>query len=351
MHTNFILTRDNQMNMARLLTALAIMAPAMLIGCGSGATQAPTKPSGSAPGAPAPPTVAEESKTEKLVFTSVNIESKQFTVVSMNADGTARTTLTKGDSMEADPALSPDGKWVALVVAKKDARKSDICVMNSDGTGRRTILQGEGDRFALSPVWSPDGQKIAYTVPQDGVIVMDADGKNPKVLGGGMVADWSPDGQKILYTVIGGGGETIHTMDADGKNATEVVKGHAMSGAYSPDGKRLVYVASPDGPRSRPAIFIADADGKNARRLTHEEKAVDAYPRWSADGRHIYFTRLTGPDPPPGRAAIHIMDADGSNVKELTKGKEMDMLAGQGMTLWLYAAPPAKPRPPKIEKK
>src|SRR5436190_3744737 len=133
-----------------------------------------------------------EDKIEKLLFTSLNIKTKKFTIVSMNADGSKRTTLTKGDDMEADPALSPNGKRIAFVVAKKGESKSDICVMNADGTGRETILKGEGNRFAMSPAWSPDGKKIAYTVPKDGVIVMDADGKNAKILGRGMMADWSP---------------------------------------------------------------------------------------------------------------------------------------------------------------
>jgi hypothetical protein len=48
------------------------------------------------------------------------------------------------------------------------------------------------------------------------------------------------------------------------------------------------------------------------------------------------------------------MDADGKNVKELTKGKEVNMLAGQGITHWLMAPPPKKiapPRAPQNEKK
>lgn len=299
----------------------------------------------------AAPTAFAADKVDKFIFTSIDTETKKFTIVSMNADGSKRTTLTTGEDMEVDPALSPDGKRIVFISVKKDDQKSDVCVMNVDGTGRRTILKGEGDRFAMSPVWSPDGRRIAYTVPKDGVIVMDADGKNGKTLGGGILADWSPDGKQILYTAFAMGDSTIHVMDADGKNARKLVDGAAMPGAYSPDGKRLVYMGSPDGPRVRPCIFTADVDGANARQLTSEEKATDLFPRWSPDGRHIYFTRVTGLDRPPGRAVIHVMDADGKNVKELTRSTGMDMLGGQGITLWMAAPrkiekPPA-PKPPR----
>jgi TolB protein len=265
---------------------------------------------------------ADKGNDEVLFFTSMKPDSKRFAIVSLSTDGSKRATLSKGEDLELDPALSPDGKQVVFVVAKKDEGKSDLCVMNVDGTGRRTILKGTANRFAMSPAWSPDGKRIAYTVPSDGVIVMGADGKNASVLGGGIIGDWSPDGKKILYTVIKPGREaTLHVMDADGKNVRKLLEGTAALGAYSPDGKRLVYMGSRDGLRSKPRLFVADADGKNSKPLPSEEKAADVYPRWSADGRHIYFTRMAEQGGKPGRAAIHVMDADGANVKALSQGK------------------------------
>ena len=296
---------------------------------------------------------ADPDKIETLFFTTLNLETKKFSIVSTASDGSKRTTLTKGEDREVDPALSPDGKRIAFVVWKKGESTSDICVMNTDGTGRKTILKGEGYRFAMAPAWSPDCTKIAYTVPKDGVMVIDTAGKNARNLGRGMLADWSPDGKKILYTMFGkGGATTICVMDVDGKNAVELIQGRAMLGAYSPDGKRIVYMAAPDGPSSRPCIFIANADGKNATCLTKGEGATEVYPRWSADCQHIFFTRLTDQKRPSVRSILCVMDADGKNVRELTRGTEMDMLAGQGETLWLLLPQPqigpSKIPPPKM---
>src|SRR5262249_32723298 len=111
---------------------------------------------------------ADEDRGEKIVFTSLNSETKKFTIVSMNGDGSKRTTLSKGDSPEVDPALSPDGKRIAFVAVSKDGQSSAIWVMNADGSGCKQVFRSEGDRFAISPVWSPDSRKIACTVPNDG---------------------------------------------------------------------------------------------------------------------------------------------------------------------------------------
>ncbi len=278
---------------------------------------------------------------ERLYFTSLSLETKRFTIVAMNADGSKRLTLTHGDDMEADPALSPDGNRIVFVAFRKDDRHSDVCLMNSDGSGRQILVRGEANRFAMLPAWSPDGKKIAYSIPSDGVVVIDANGKNARVLGGGMLADWSPDGKHILYTAISRSGEkSIHLMDGDGTNQTSLVKGHALTGAYARDGKRIVYMDYPDGPRLAPCIYSADADGKNSRRLTRPDTAGDVNPRWSRDGRRIYFTRVSGQNRRLGRFTLCVIDADGTNLKELSSSTDMDMLVGAGTTLWILFQSP-----------
>ena len=143
---------------------------------------------------------------------------------------------------------------------------------------------------------------------------------------------WSPDGKKLLCSVISKDKEfktRLHVMDADGKNGKKLFDSQAMMGAFSPDGKRLVYMAAPEGPHAKPSIHLADADGRNSKELSKEEKAFDLAPRWSADGKKIYFSRITEEGFSPGKAAIHVIDANGKNPKALTKGEGMNLLGGQ----------------------
>ena len=60
-----------------------------------------------------------------------------------------------------------------------------------------------------------------------------------------------------------------------------------MQPTWSPDGDRIAFAR---GASSR--LFVMDADGSGARRVTDEE-AEESEPAWSPDGRSIAYVRRT----------------------------------------------------------
>jgi hypothetical protein len=131
-----------------------------------------------------------------------------------------------------------------------------------------------------------------------------------------------------LYFRVGGadGGSHIEAVEPDGSGQRVVFGGEPMriaQIAWSPDGTRIAYqnpIADERG------IFVANADGSDAVRLT--EGANDAWPSWSPDGTKILFSS-TRYDPliaacaPTGAdflcpTDLYVIDADGSNVIRLT---------------------------------
>ncbi len=301
-----------------------------------------------------PPAPADSPKDNRIFFTAVSGEDHKIQIGVMNADGSKRTILTKGDAHELDPAPSPNGKRLAFVAMNKETETVDVWVMNMDGKERKKLTEHAPKTFAVGVSWSPDGKRLAFSAvtglgggpPDAQIMVMDADGKNAAPLGKGMLPAWSPDGKKILYTGLddGPGKEPrLAIMDADGKNAKNLTTTPALMGAWSPDGKKIVYAGAVELKEGKPHLFVSKPDATDATQLTMDDGDLgELAPQWSPDGKRIYCCRMAL----KGRgdkAGIWVMDADGKNLKELSKGDGMEMLGGAGLFVMMHGRASSKP--------
>ena len=121
---------------------------------------------------------------------------------------------------------------------------------------------------------------------------------------------YSPDGKLIAFRSNRSGQSAIWIMDADGKNAHQITHGpQDEHPTWSPDGKRIAFKRGKTG-----AIYVMDADGKNARRITHSQ-GEESDPAWSPDGRWIAFVRVTINTPVK---EVWIVHPDGTGVRMVT---------------------------------
>lgn len=100
-----------------------------------------------------------------------------------------------------------------------------------------------------------------------------------------------------------------------------------LDAAYSPDRSRLAFVSDKFGNYD---IFVADADGQNAVRVT-ADPAVDFQPVWSPDGKFLVFTSARG-----GTRQLHVVAADGAGSRQLTSfpgGAEEPAISPDGATV------------------
>lgn len=125
----------------------------------------------------------------------------------------------------------------------------------------------------------------------------------------------------------------IFRYSLEDKSITQLTKekGYDAEGAISPDGKRIVFASNraaydhglskEDAERLKidkqyfMDIYIMDADGSNAKRLT-TVPGYDGGPFFSADGSRICWRRF---DEKGMTAEIFTMNADGSDQRQLTK--------------------------------
>ncbi len=108
----------------------------------------------------------------------------------------------------SEPAVSPDGKWVAFTLTTPDVSAnrnfSDLWIISTEGsTPRQLTTDPASDRHA---VWSPDGRWIAFESSRSGdsqIWLMKPDGSEQKQLTfistGASTPLWSPDGAMIAF--------------------------------------------------------------------------------------------------------------------------------------------------------
>jgi Tol biopolymer transport system component/DNA-binding winged helix-turn-helix (wHTH) protein len=82
---------------------------------------------------------------------------------------------------------------------------------------------------------------------------------------------------------------------------------------FSPDGRRLAFGSGRSG---NVAIWVAAADGSDARQLTYNTREWAGSPAWSPDGRSIAFDSWDGGD----QVHIWTIDAEGGTPRQITTG-------------------------------
>jgi TolB protein len=111
------------------------------------------------------------------------------------------------------------------------------------------------------------------------------------------------------------GSSKILSVRADGRGVRSLSIG--FDAVWSPNGRQLVVQRIIRGGRSlHTAPFLAKADGSKARRLTHSNRA-DYWPAWTADGKHVVFSR----EQRPNRGYLFYAPADLWEVNVRTGGE------------------------------
>jgi CubicO group peptidase (beta-lactamase class C family)/Tol biopolymer transport system component len=104
-----------------------------------------------------------------------------------------------------------------------------------------------------------------------------------------MSVDVTRDGRRVVFDLLG----DLYSVPIAGGPALPIVTGtdFASQPRVSPDGRSLVFVSDRSGSDN---LWIAAVDGAGARQLTTLPRSVLISPVWSADGRSVFATVITG---------------------------------------------------------
>jgi len=205
-----------------------------------------------------------------------------------------RVTLDPG--LEVNPALSPDGKFVAY--AAGTTRETKLFVRQLDGGSTVPITRDVGGNLRR-PLWSPDGTRIVFQSPR-GIEMVAAFGGIPKLLVGGDTPDvaadcaWSPDGRSIAYRIR----DSLFTRAVEGGPPRPIATAFELhSPAWSPDGGWIAYVSGNRdfvsagfrfGNIAPSAVWVAPATGGRPIAVT-DNRSLNTSPIWLPRGRLLLF--------------------------------------------------------------
>jgi TolB protein len=267
--------------------------------------------------------------------------------------------LTFGGS-NAEAYWSPDGTKLVFQSTREPYYCDQIFIMNSDGSNQKMISTGRGR--TTCGYFMPDGKQVLWAsthewapqcpAPPDrskgylwpvypgyDIYLSDLDGNIKKKLtderGYDAEATVNFKTGKIIYTSMHTGDLELWEMRLDGSRKKQLTRelGYDGGAVYSRDGKKLVWRSGhPKTPETiakykelladdltspmKMEIFVADADGRNAKQITNFNCASFA-PTFTPDGSKILFS--SNKHNCDGRKfELFMVNLDGSGLEQVT---------------------------------
>jgi Tol biopolymer transport system component len=229
------------------------------------------------------------------------------------------------------PAFSPDGTRVAF--ARENASGTEVYTARLDGGPPERVVRSLGTGRGLSGlIWSPEGDDLILAAGRLGLfsvpvyahdagdidlVRIDIAGEDVQSLS--MIRDpltghlhlaygrERDDTDIVASSLVGGPLRPVAIQASNRRDA---------SPGISPDGRRLAFVSQRSG---TPEIWVSDADGSQAVRLTNFHSGAVGTPQWSPDSRAIAFDV-----PVDGNRDVYVVGSDSAQVRRLTGESSAD---------------------------
>ena len=237
------------------------------------------------------PTVAAD---QTLVYLG-SYGSGQRQLVWLDRGGEKTGEIGEAQEGIGDPALSPDGRLVAITAT--EGSNQDVWVYDiARGVRTRLSTDPEGD---WRPVWSPAGDEVAFTSDRAGsfdIFLRQADGSGEEqVLAATprteLLSDWSRDGKYLLYHLQEP--ETAADLwylerneDGSGWEPHPLLQTpfHEVAPRFSPDGRYVAYVSNESGQNE---VYVQPFP-EGGRKVTVSSNGGRKV-RWSRDGKELFY--------------------------------------------------------------
>ncbi len=207
------------------------------------------------------------------------------------------TSQAMGLHNAGEAYFSPDGK--TIIFQATPLGKTDYQIYTLSLATRKISMVSTGKGACTCAFFRPDGKKIIFASSH----------LDPSI------GEEKPDQDDGKYKWDFDEFMDIFEANPDGSGLRRLTSSHGYDaeGAYSPDGKQIVFTSQRDGDLE---IYVMKADGSNPRRITHT-KGYDGGPFFSPDGKSILYRGDHRSDDKMN-LQLRIASADGSADRAIT---------------------------------
>lgn len=250
----------------------------------------------------------------------------------MNADGGSVRQLTRYSGADYHPRWSPDGSSIYFLSTRK----------NGAQLWRIPLSGGEAEQLTdfstgvEEPRWSPNGKSVYFysrVFPECGA----DDGCNQQLsndLEEGPLQAHLADNLFYRHWTFWKDGTRLHTFRFDFESkkyldltpvdmdAPSFTAGGDGGFDISPDGRELCVAANPDSNEwetTNKDLYLVSTSGGELKSITAANKAYDARPQYSPDGRYIAYLLQTVPGYESDRFRLAIYDRQNGKTTVLTE--------------------------------